>query len=60
MNVDVSVLQCAKENEGCMFQAASNFNGVECISEGSTPDSPNFTTQYFYDHTQGPAASISF
>jgi len=57
--VDVSVLQCAKENEGCMFQAASNFNGVECISEHSTPDSPNFTTNYYYDHTQGPAASIS-
>jgi len=57
--VDVSVLQCAKENEDCMFQAASNFNGVECISEHSSPDSPNFTTNYYFDHTQGPAASIS-
>jgi len=57
--VDVSVLQCATENEGCMFQAASNFNGVECISEGSTPDTPGFTSAYLYDHTQGPAASIS-
>jgi len=59
MNVDVSVLQCAKENEHCMFQAASNFNGVECISERSSPDTPNFTTSYYFDHTQGPAASIS-
>jgi len=42
-----------------MFQAASNFNGVECISEGSTPDTPGFTSSYLYDHTQGPAASIS-
>jgi len=57
--VDVSVLQCAKENKDCMFQAASNFNGVECISEGATPDTPFFTTYYFHDRTQGPAASIS-
>jgi len=57
--VDISVLQTAMENRGSMFQVASNFNGVECISEGSSPDTPNFTTSYFYDHTQGPAASIS-
>ena len=53
------MLQCAKENEHCMFQAASNFNGVECISDRSTPDEPCFATNYIYDHTQGPAASIS-
>ena len=52
------MLQCAKENEHCMFQAASNFNGVECISDRSTPDEPCFATNYIYDHTQGPAASI--
>ena len=57
--MDISVLQCASENEGCMFQAASNFNGVECISDRSTPDERGFATNYIYDHTQGPAASIS-
>ena len=57
--VDVSTLQCSPDNKGCMFQAASNFNGVECISEGATPDQPNFASDYVYDRTQGPAASIS-
>jgi hypothetical protein len=38
---------------------ASNFNGVEAISEGSSPDGSSFTEKYIYDLTQGPAASIS-
>jgi hypothetical protein len=38
---------------------ASNFNGVEAISEGSSPDGASFTEKYIYDLTQGPAASIS-
>ena len=53
------MLQCADENAGCMFQAASNFNGVECVSDHATPDERCFATNYVYDHTQGPAASIS-
>ena len=40
-------------------QVASNFNGVEAISEGSSPDGSSFTEKYIYDLTQGPAASIS-
>lgn len=42
-----------------MFQIASNFNGVEGISEQMTPDSPAFVTNYINDITQGPIASIS-
>lgn len=42
-----------------MFQAASNFNGVEAICETSYPDRAKFITEYADDNTQGPAASIS-
>lgn len=42
-----------------MFQAASNFNGVEAIGEYSRPDGRTFITDYTCDNTQGPAASIS-
>lgn len=42
-----------------MFQVASNFNGVEGISELTPPDNPLFVTKYINDQTQGPAASIS-
>jgi len=43
----------------CLRQVASNFNGVEAISESIPPDRSSFTENYIYDHTQGPAASIS-
>ena len=57
--VDVSLLQSNPENAGSMFQVASNFNGVEGVSETTPPDSPLFVTKYIKDQTQGPAASIS-
>jgi hypothetical protein len=57
--VDVAALQADRDNDGAMFQAASNFNGVEAVSESYTPDSQNFTTNYTRDRTQGPAASVS-
>eukprot|EP01127_Copromyxa_protea_P019807 TRINITY_DN6506_c0_g1_i1.p1 TRINITY_DN6506_c0_g1~~TRINITY_DN6506_c0_g1_i1.p1 ORF type:complete len:458 (-),score=100.41 TRINITY_DN6506_c0_g1_i1:182-1555(-) len=57
--VDVAYLQSLPENRNAIFQIASNFNSVEAITESSFPDSPNFTTKYFMDRTQGPAASIS-
>lgn len=58
-NVDVAHLQAMPENRHAVFQVASNFNGVEAISEGSSPDGSSFTEKYIYDLTQGPAASIS-
>lgn len=42
-----------------MFQVASNFNGIETIDEEATPETEDFTTNYIYDHTQGPGASVS-
>jgi len=42
-----------------VFQVASNFNGIEAISESVHPEVENFTEKYSMDKTQGPAASIS-
>jgi len=56
--VDVINLQGDIENLNGTFQAASNFNGIEGISEFKTPDSETFTEDYIYDRTQGPAASL--
>ena len=52
-------MQSLEENNGAMFQVASNFNGVEAISERSFPDGDYFITNYTNDNTQGPAAAIS-
>ena len=52
-------MQSLPDNNGAMFQAASNFNGVEAISEDSFPDEEYFITNYTNDNTQGPMASIS-
>ena len=52
-------MQSLKANNGAMFQAASNFNGIETISEGTFPDEEYFVTNYTNDNTQGPVASIS-
>eukprot|EP01130_Rhizamoeba_saxonica_P013822 TRINITY_DN593_c0_g1_i2.p1 TRINITY_DN593_c0_g1~~TRINITY_DN593_c0_g1_i2.p1 ORF type:complete len:342 (-),score=59.73 TRINITY_DN593_c0_g1_i2:32-1057(-) len=56
-SVDVAHLQAIHKN--AVFQVASNFNGIESISERSTPDGKNYVTDYTQDRTQGPAASIS-
>ncbi len=58
-NVDVAKLQADASNNGAVFQVASNFNGVEAISEDSFPDQSTFLEDYVYDRTQGPRASIS-
>ena len=57
--VDVAHLQMEEDNQKSVFQVASNFNGVECISSYSTPEDRYFATDYIDDKTQGPAASIS-
>ena len=38
------MLQADPENVGSTFQVASNFNGVEGISEEIFPDNPDFAT----------------
>uniref|UniRef100_A0A6B2L7B0 Uncharacterized protein n=1 Tax=Arcella intermedia TaxID=1963864 RepID=A0A6B2L7B0_9EUKA len=55
--VDVNYLQSQESNKGALFQVASNFNCVEGI--GGPPDEKDFVTNYIYDKTQGPYASIS-
>lgn len=57
--VDVGYLQGLPENSNAVFQVASNFNGIEAISEMVHPEIENFTERYYLDRTQGPAASIS-
>ena len=57
--VDVGYAQSLAENRGALFQVASNHNAVEGISEMSSVQDKNFVTDYIYDKTQGPAASIS-
>eukprot|EP00727_Mastigamoeba_balamuthi_P007612 m51a1_g3471 hypothetical protein (410) ;mRNA; f:745988-747517 len=57
--VSVSAQQADPANAGAVFQAASNFNAVESVSDMLAPDTPGFTENYVYDRTQGPAASVS-
>ncbi|ELP88907.1 hypothetical protein EIN_476190 [Entamoeba invadens IP1] len=56
--VDVCYLQADPQYNNAVFQVASNFNAVEAVNEASPPDLKNFTTEYIYDHTQGPSASL--
>lgn len=57
-NLDVAAFQADPENDGAVFQVASNFNGLETIHQNQ-----DITTQlitgYTGDPTQGPSASIS-
>lgn len=57
--MDVAHLQAQSENIGAMFQVASNMNGIEGISQDTSVEEPTFVSDYIYDKTQGPAASIS-
>ena len=43
-SVDVAQLQADTSHSGATFQVASNFNGVEGISEEIYPTSPDFAT----------------
>lgn len=45
-HVNVSYLQSLPENRNAVFQVASNFNGVESVSENISPDSKFFTQNY--------------
>ncbi len=56
--VNVAVMQTLKQYDGAVFLVASNFNGVESVSEKISPNASKFTTNYIYDPTQGPIASL--
>jgi hypothetical protein len=54
---DVKKLHQEKENEGAVFQAASQFNLLEMIDSHVTPE--DGIDRYEYDRTQGPACAIA-
>jgi len=54
---DVKELHMDPENEGAIFQVASQFNCLEMISERVTPD--DGITRYMYDRTQGPICAMA-
>lgn len=54
---DVRLMHQAPENNGALFQVASQFNLLEMISPDVTPE--HGVTRYQYDPTQGPACAIA-
>ncbi len=54
---DVQALHGEPENEGAMFQAASQFNLLEMVNPEITPE--RGIGIYQYDRTQGPACAIA-
>lgn len=54
---DVRKMHVAPENEGAVFQVASQFNLLEMTGPGVTPE--HGVTGYAHDHTQGPACAIA-
>lgn len=56
--LDIGMLQALPENNGALFQVASNFSALEPISASSTPENWNID-KYCLDNTQGPKASLS-
>lgn len=54
---DVASLQAQPENNGAVFQVASQFNCLEFVNQHVTPE--NGVTGYIRDRTQGPAAAVS-
>lgn len=54
---DVQKMHCLQENENALFQAASQFNLLEMVGPGVTPEQG--VGGYQYDRTQGPACAIA-
>lgn len=54
---DAKALHADRRNAGSLFQVASQFNALEMVGPGVTPDSG--ITQYQFDRTQGPACAMS-
>ena len=54
---DVRALHRAPEFQGAMFQVASQFNLLEMVSPGVSPE--DGVTRYQHDATQGPACAIA-
>ena len=54
---DVALLHCDPDNEGAIFQVASQFNCLEMQSAYARPNQG--VTIYSGDHTQGPACAMA-
>mmetsp|Transcript_4358 Transcript_4358/g.6394 ORF Transcript_4358/g.6394 Transcript_4358/m.6394 type:complete len:396 (+) Transcript_4358:57-1244(+) len=54
---DVGAFHMDPQNEGAVFQAASQFNCLEMVGPTVTPD--DGITRYEYDRTQGPICAIA-
>ena len=54
---DVQHLHAAPESAGALFQAASQFNALEMVGPGVTPE--RGVGIYAFDRTQGPACAIA-
>lgn len=54
---DVQEFHMDPNNEGAVFQAASQFNCLEMVSPSVTPE--DGITSYEYDRTQGPICAIA-
>jgi len=54
---DVQLFHLIAENQGAIFQAASQFNLLEMVGPSVTPEVGG--GQYEYDKTQGPACAIA-
>ncbi len=58
-NTDVRALMLRSEVKNHMFQAASQFDGLECGDDKTSRNTDTFLTYYVYDPTQGPAVSVA-
>ena len=54
---DVRTMHQLPENNGALFQVASQFNLLEMVSPSVTPEQG--VTRYESDHTQGPACAVA-
>lgn len=54
---DVRMMHQDPEYMGALFQVASQFNALEMVGPGVTPE--DGVTRYAHDHTQGPACAIA-
>lgn len=54
---DVRQMHRLPENRGALFQVASQFNMLEMVHEGITPE--DGVTGYAHDNTQGPACAMA-
>lgn len=54
---EIRNLHCLDENNGALFQVASQFNILEMVGPDITPE--HGVTRYEYDATQGPACAIA-